>query len=100
MYQVETRARVIIFDIAGFEAARTLQRRSSSLIANSGDHPSGFLGREHGGLMSWPEQILKSKHRDVEVGGEQANNLSARAMQLSIYGSMVGSLSLSLSQLF
>lgn len=90
MYQVETRARVILFDIAGFEAGRTLQKRSSSLISHSADHPSGSLGREHGGLMSWPEQVFKSKHHDREVADEQENNLSARALQLSIFGSMVG----------
>ncbi|XP_020547393.1 sodium/hydrogen exchanger 7 isoform X2 [Sesamum indicum] len=88
-YQVETRARVIIFDIAGFEAGRTLQKRSSSLISHSADHPSGPLGREHSGLMSWPEQVSKSKHHDQEAADEQGNNLSARALQLSIYGSMV-----------
>ncbi|KAL0446673.1 UNVERIFIED_CONTAM: Sodium/hydrogen exchanger 7 [Sesamum latifolium] len=89
LYQVETRARVIIFDIAGFEAGRTLQKRSSSLISHSADHPSGPLGREHSGLMSWPEQVSKSKHHDREAADEQGNNLSARALQLSIYGSMV-----------
>ncbi|KAK4400149.1 Sodium/hydrogen exchanger 7 [Sesamum angolense] len=65
LYQVETRARVIIFEIAGFETGRTLQKRSSSLISHSADHPSGPLA------------------------DEQGNNLSARALQLSIYGSMV-----------
>ncbi|KAG8382645.1 hypothetical protein BUALT_Bualt05G0098900 [Buddleja alternifolia] len=89
VYQVQTRARVIIFDIAGYEAGRTLQRRTSSLISHSGNHLSGSLGREHGGLMSWPEHILKSKHHDREVTDQRENDLSARAMQLSIYGSMV-----------
>ncbi|KAH6790352.1 sodium proton exchanger [Perilla frutescens var. frutescens] len=90
VYQVETRARVIIFDIAGFEASRTLLKGSSSLISQSSDRPSGSFGREHG-LMSWPEHLFESNHHHDagEVPGEQHNNLSARAMQLSIYGSTI-----------
>ncbi|KAL3502151.1 hypothetical protein ACH5RR_036600, partial [Cinchona calisaya] len=90
-YQVETRARVILFDVAGFEANRTLQRRSSSLISHSVDHPSGSLTREHGGLMSWPEQFYDTQQHknDLEKANEQENNLSARALQLSIFGSMI-----------
>ncbi|KAL6543894.1 Son of sevenless 1 [Orobanche gracilis] len=89
VYQVETRARVMILDMAGFEATITLQKRPSALISHSVYHPSGSLGRERGGLMSWPKQMSKSKYHDGEVPYEQANNLSARAMQLSIFGSMI-----------
>ncbi|KAL6505913.1 Son of sevenless 1 [Orobanche hederae] len=89
LYQVETRARVMILDMAGFEASITLQKRPSALISHSVDHPSGSVGRERGGLMSWPKQMSKSKYHDGEVPYEQANNLSARAMQLSIFGSMI-----------
>lgn len=88
-YQVETRARVIIFDIVGFEAGKTLQKRSSSLISHSADRRSGSLGIERGGLMSWPEHLFKSNHHGGEVPGEQQNNFSARAMQLSKYGSTI-----------
>ncbi|XP_027097451.1 sodium/hydrogen exchanger 7-like isoform X3 [Coffea arabica] len=90
-YQVETRARVILFDIAGFEANRTLQRRSSSLISHSVDHPSGSLTGEHGGLMSWPEEFYKIRQHqnDPEKANEKKNNLSARAIQLSIFGSII-----------
>ncbi|XP_022891851.1 sodium/hydrogen exchanger 7-like [Olea europaea var. sylvestris] len=90
-YQVETRARVIMFDVSGFESSRTLQRRSSSLISHSADHPSGPLAREHGGLMSWPEHFYKSSRQvhALEETDQQGNNLSARAMQLSIFGGMI-----------
>lgn len=66
MYQADTRARVVIFDIAGLE---------------SSCH----------GLMSWPH----SEERDLEMEDEQENNLCARAMQLNTYGSMVGLIYLS-----
>ncbi|KAK4484112.1 hypothetical protein RD792_011332 [Penstemon davidsonii] len=89
LYQVETRARVFIFDVAGFEAGRTLRKRSSSVISHSTDHPARSLVREHGGLMSWPEQLFKSTHHDRDATGQQENNLSSRAMQLSIFGSMI-----------
>ena len=90
-YQVETRARVILVDIAGFEANRTLLRRSSSLISHSVDHPSGSLTGEHGGLMSWPEEFYKIRHHqnDPEKANEKKNNLSAGAIHPSIFGSMV-----------
>lgn len=82
-YQVETRARVIIFDIVGFEAGKTLQKRPSSCR-------SGSLGIKRGGLMSWPEHPFNSNRHDGEVPSDQQNNLSARAMQLGKYGSTVG----------
>lgn len=90
-YQVETRARVIMFDIAGFLTGRGLQRRSSSLLSHSIDHSSMSFTREHGGLMSWPENSYKAmQHRqDVEQTGQHETNMSTRAMQLSIYGSMI-----------
>nr|QOS02253.1 SOS1 [Karelinia caspia] len=90
-YTVETRARVIIFDIGGFEANRTLQRRTSSLIPHGGDLPPRSPTREHSGLMSWP-QHMKSRqnleHHPEEID-HHGNNFSARAMQLSMYGSMI-----------
>ncbi|XP_015957926.1 sodium/hydrogen exchanger 8 [Arachis duranensis] len=91
-YLVEARARVIIFDIAAFEADSPPARRSNSLLSHSMEHPHRTLrSREHSGLMSWPENFYKQKpHRhNSEGNGRQITNLSARAMQLSIYGSMV-----------
>nr|AQN76675.1 Na+/H+ antiporter [Populus euphratica]AQN76688.1 Na+/H+ antiporter [Populus euphratica] len=88
-YQVEARARVIIFDIAAFEADGALRRGSSSLVL--GDHPHRYFTREHGGLMSWPENFYKPREREQNgVGTSRSeNSLSVRAMQLSIFGSMV-----------
>lgn len=82
-----------MFDIAGFLTGRGLQRRSSSLLSHSIDHPSRSFSREHSGLMSWPENSYKAmQHRqDVEQTGQHETNMSTRAMQLSIYGSMVSS---------
>ncbi|KAL8157682.1 sodium/hydrogen exchanger 8-like [Apium graveolens] len=93
-YQVETRARVIMLDIGAFEANRSLQRRNSSLISHTKDHPTLSLSREHGGLMSWPEQIYTPAEPDehpVAETDEHVNNLSLKAMQLSMYGSMIDS---------
>ncbi|XP_058184288.1 sodium/hydrogen exchanger 7 isoform X4 [Rhododendron vialii] len=91
LYQVETRARVIIFDIAAFESKKALQRRSSSFVPHPVDHTSRSLSKEHVGLMSWPENFYKPMETDQNPDeiDQQASSLSARAMQLSIYGSMV-----------
>ncbi|KAL4638076.1 hypothetical protein ACB092_03G124200 [Castanea dentata] len=88
-YQVETRARVIIFDMSALEADNALQQRSS-LVPHSADHSHRPLSRELG-LMSWPENLYKRmRHKQSPDGiDRQANSLSAKAMQLSIFGSMV-----------
>lgn len=91
---MEARARVIFFDIAAFEADRGLQRRSSSFIPHSADHTYRTMSREHSGLMSWPENFFKARQSKQNLEGDdhqQLTNLSARAMQLGIYGSMVSS---------
>ncbi|KAF8021104.1 hypothetical protein BT93_G1510 [Corymbia citriodora subsp. variegata] len=89
-YLVETRARVIIFDVAAFEADSALQR-SSSLLPHTVDHPLRTHSREHGGLMSWPKHFYKAsqQRQSHEEINQHTNNMSARAMQLSVYGSMV-----------
>ncbi|CAN6675331.1 unnamed protein product [Malus baccata var. baccata] len=91
-YLVETRSRVIIFDMAAFESDSALIRRSSPFVSSAVDHhPHGSFTGEHSGLMSWPEQISKAKQQKQNPEGidQQNNSLSARAMQLSIYGRMV-----------
>ncbi|KAL5554424.1 hypothetical protein UlMin_041825 [Ulmus minor] len=90
-YLVETRARVIIFNITALESDRKLQRRSSSFVPNSVDHSHRSLPREHSGLMSWPEHFQKPRQHkhNSEAIEQEPYSLSARAMQLSIYGSMV-----------
>jgi hypothetical protein len=91
LYLVETRARVIIFDIAAFEADLALQQRSSFLVPPSADQLHRPLSREHS-LMSWPENFYKPRQtQNPEETDRKANSLSARAMQLSIYGSVVQS---------
>jgi hypothetical protein len=88
-YLVESRARVIIFDMSTLDADNAFQQRSS-LVPHSADHPHRPLSREHG-LMSWPENFYKPMQRKQNCEGidRKANSLSARAMQLGIYGSMV-----------
>ncbi|KAK1313564.1 Sodium/hydrogen exchanger 7 [Acorus calamus] len=87
-YHVETRARVIFFDIGSLEAEGTLQKRSHSWL-HSAEH-SG-IHRDHGGLMSWPEQYYKAKPLDDQQHPHErrANSLSAKAMELSMFGGMV-----------
>ncbi|XP_057417543.1 sodium/hydrogen exchanger 7-like isoform X2 [Lotus japonicus] len=68
-YLVETRVRVIVFDIAAFEAN---------------------AAREHSDLMSWPEHFYNQKHhkQSSERIGQHSRSLSARALQISIYGTV------------
>ncbi|XP_014507728.1 sodium/hydrogen exchanger 7 isoform X3 [Vigna radiata var. radiata] len=91
IYLVETTARVILFDIPASEADASLVRRSSSLLLHAGDHPHRSFRRKHSGLMSWPEHFYKHKNNEqISEGiGRQTYSLSARAVHLSIYGSMV-----------
>ena len=86
-YQVDTRARVIIFDMSALEADNALQQRSS-LVPHSADHSHRPLSRELG-LMSWPENLYKRMRHNPDGIDRPANSLSAKAMQLSIVGSMV-----------
>ncbi|XP_010527835.1 PREDICTED: sodium/hydrogen exchanger 7 isoform X2 [Tarenaya hassleriana] len=93
-YNAETRARVIIFDVGAFEAERTLLRRPSSLMTPQGsDQIQRTFSREHRGLMSWPEPFHRARQqpqlRDSYKTDRNANSLSERAMQLSIFGSTV-----------
>lgn len=75
-----------MFDITAFEANRALQRRSSSSVSHQIDHPPRTPSRQHVDFMSWPQQPHDNPKEET---GQQANNLSVRAMQLSIFGSMV-----------
>ncbi|KAK2635611.1 hypothetical protein Ddye_030403 [Dipteronia dyeriana] len=90
-YHAETRARIIMFDTVAFETNSALLRRPSSLLSNSSDQPHRPLSKEHGNLMSWPEHFYKARQHEQNPEGtdHKANSLSARAMQLSIFGSMV-----------
>ncbi|PHT73910.1 hypothetical protein T459_21187 [Capsicum annuum] len=79
-----------MFDVAGFQTGRGLQRRSSSLLSHSMDHVSRSFSRELG-LMSWPESTYKAMQcrHDGEQVDQQETNMSTRAMQLNIFGSMI-----------
>ncbi|KAK4851483.1 hypothetical protein QYF36_015608 [Acer negundo] len=90
-YEAETRARIIIFDTVAFETDSALLRRPSSLLSNSSDQSHRSLSKEHGNLMSWPEHFYKARQHEQNPEGtdRKANSLSARAMQLSIFGSTV-----------
>ncbi|KAK1263899.1 Sodium/hydrogen exchanger 7 [Acorus gramineus] len=87
-YHVETRARVIFFDIGSLEAEGTLQKRSHSWL-HSAEHPG--IHRDHGGLMSWPEQYYKARSLDDQQHPDKrrANSLSTKAMELSMFGGVV-----------
>ena len=84
-YQVEPGTRVVMLNIAAYEVHR-------SLVPHTKDHLTRFKSSDHEGLMSWPDQCYKPtqphEHPIAETN-EHANNLSVRAMQLSMYGSMV-----------
>ncbi|KAE8730062.1 Sodium/hydrogen exchanger 7 [Hibiscus syriacus] len=73
-------------DKSALEANRVLRKNSSSF-----SHSHKTLSREHGGLMSWPEHFFSERQhtQNREGSDRQVNRLSARAMQLSIFGSMV-----------
>ncbi|KFK33412.1 hypothetical protein AALP_AA5G009500 [Arabis alpina] len=90
LYSVETRARVIIFNIGIFGANMTLQRRPSSLTpprGSSSDQLQRTFSKEHRGFMSWPESIYIDKQQ--QETNRKTLSLSEQAMQLSIFGSMV-----------
>lgn len=92
-YSVETRARAIIFNTGAFGADRTLHRRPSLLTpprSSSTDQLQRSFRKEHRGLMSWPENIYDAK-KQQEINN--STSLSERAMQLSIFGSMVKKIS-------
>ncbi|RHN42304.1 putative potassium channel, voltage-dependent, ERG, cation/H+ exchanger [Medicago truncatula] len=87
-YLAEARARIIVFDIAAFEPDAALVKKSSSGLLHAADHPHKSFRRHHSALMSWPEHFYR-QNQHKQSSEQQSNSLSARAMQLSIYGSMV-----------
>ncbi|KAL5563933.1 hypothetical protein UlMin_033680 [Ulmus minor] len=89
-YLVETSARIMICDIMTLESDRESQRSSSSVPHSIDDFHRSLPG-EHSGLMSWPEHFHKPRQhkQNSDAIEKQPKSLSARAMPLSIYGSMV-----------
>ncbi|OAY77908.1 Sodium/hydrogen exchanger 7 [Ananas comosus] len=91
-FEVEPRARVIIFDLGKYEVENALsQRWSMSKMVSPAVEPLRTRSREHTGLLSWPESFYKEieHHQSTSRTDKQPTSFSARALQLSMYGSMV-----------
>ncbi|KAG8092779.1 hypothetical protein GUJ93_ZPchr0012g20684 [Zizania palustris] len=90
-YQVETRARILFFEIGRPEVEADLQR-SASLISQTRELPQTH-SKEHSGLLSWPESFRKSRGAlnaaSLTEIRDRPANFSTRALQLSMYGSMI-----------
>nr|AMK51995.1 Na+/H+ antiporter [Halogeton glomeratus] len=88
-YYVETRARVLSIDMmAPVQADTTLQRQKSSFLLH--DQSARSLIKGHSGLLSWPENQYKSHQHlpGTQEVDDDDQDLAAKAMRLSIYGSM------------
>ncbi|KAK8942058.1 Sodium/hydrogen exchanger 7 [Platanthera guangdongensis] len=85
-YHVETRARVIFFDLEAVEFENYLQKRTVSRLSQTSE-PTRPFSRRHEGLMSWPENFLKRASSNAT--NDPQRSLSARAMELSMYGSLM-----------
>nr|ACF05808.1 Na+/H+ antiporter protein [Limonium gmelinii] len=93
LYHVESRAKVMVLDMASLEIDKALKRRQSSIILQKRDSATSINPREHSGLLSWPDHRFEAPAKqdgDAEELDYETNNLSARARQLSMFGSMVG----------
>ncbi|KAF8655896.1 hypothetical protein HU200_060850 [Digitaria exilis] len=92
-YQVETRARIIFFDIGRALEGDADLHRSVSLVSQGGHEPARTMNKEHSGLLSWPESFRRSRGPNSSASLAEIRNhpgsFSARALQLSMYGSMV-----------
>ncbi|CAN6339204.1 unnamed protein product [Urochloa humidicola] len=91
-YQVEARARIIFFDMGRASEAEADLQRSVSLLSHSHEPPPRAMSKEHSGLLCWPESFRRSRGGHSASLAEirnQPGSFSARAMQLSMYGSMV-----------
>ncbi|KAH7570797.1 hypothetical protein JRO89_XS05G0192100 [Xanthoceras sorbifolium] len=74
-------------ETSGFKTASFLTK---DLVIKLRQEPES-LSKEHGYLMTWPEHFYKARQQKQNLEGtdHKANSLSARAMQLSIFGSMI-----------
>ncbi|KAG2622513.1 hypothetical protein PVAP13_3NG262700 [Panicum virgatum] len=88
-YQVEARVRIIFFDMGRASEAEADLQRTTSLLSH-GHELSRTMSKEHSGLLRWPESFRRSRgqHSLSEIRN-QPGSFSARALQLSMYGSMV-----------
>ena len=90
-YQVEARARIIFFDMGRASEAEADLQRTTSLLSH-GHELSRTMSKEHSGLLRWPESFRRSPGGHSASLSEirnQPGSFSARALQLSMYGSMV-----------
>ncbi|CAM0147134.1 unnamed protein product [Urochloa decumbens] len=91
-YQVEARARIIFFDMGRASEAEADLQRSVSLLSHSHEPPPRTMSKEHSGLLCWPESFRRPRGGHSTSLAEirnQPGSISARALQLSMYGSMV-----------
>ncbi|CAM0908979.1 unnamed protein product [Alopecurus aequalis] len=89
-YQVEARARAILFEIRRPETETDLQRSAALLSPTLG--PSRTQSKEHAGLVRWPESFRRSRgpgNPSLDEIGNRSCSFSARALQVSMYGSMM-----------
>jgi hypothetical protein len=89
-YQVEARARAILFEIGRPDIEADVQRSASVLSPTLG--PPRTQSKEHVGLLRWPESFRRSRGPGSTSLAEirsQPGSFSARALQVSMYGSMV-----------
>ncbi|CAH9071603.1 unnamed protein product, partial [Cuscuta epithymum] len=93
-YQVETRARVIVFDDVGaFETHSSSHRISSSFLLHPAELQLRSLSRDGGSLMSWPEHSsLPEDHYSREGTYRQKNILSTPSMHPCMFGGMTSSI--------
>ncbi|XP_062202100.1 sodium/hydrogen exchanger 7-like [Phragmites australis] len=90
-YQVEARTRIIFFEISRVPEAEAGLQRTASLLSQTHEPPR-TLSKEHSGLLRWPESFRKSRGPHNVSFAETRNqpgSFSARALQLSMYGSMI-----------
>lgn len=84
-YHVETRARIIFFELDNVGLDSSLWKRSVSKLSQSLE-PVRPFSRDHEGLMSWPENFFQGESSNA--ANLPQTSLSARALHLSLYGSM------------
>nr|AEV89922.1 plasma membrane Na+/H+ antiporter [Aeluropus littoralis] len=96
VYQVDSRARILIFEIVRTETEAEMQR-SVSLLSQTHE-PQRTPGKEHSNLLSWPQSfrrrdsIPRSPRRPNASLSEIRNHpssFSSKALQLSMYGGMI-----------
>lgn len=92
LFEADTRSRIIIFYLSSIHSERHPRRASASLLSQSLLIPR-HSSYEHEGLVSWPDkQYTAGEPAGNEVMKHErglSKRLSARSIQLSVFGSMV-----------